>query len=87
MEQELVAFNGEPIFFAYGTIQTGIWQDLVQIKDTAAAIADEMGVRGGRGIEAFLALDDSHADDGTVLPEELQIAVDSTQTQIGVSGL
>jgi len=87
MEQELMPFNGESVFFAHGAIQTGIRLDLVQIKDAAAAITNEMGVRGGGGIKTFLPLNHAHADDRTVLPEEIQIAVDRPQTQIGVCGL
>ena len=80
-------FNGQPIFFAYGAIQIVVQPDLMEIDHLTAASANKVGVGCCGSVEPLLALDNAHAVDHTVLLEELQIAVYSPQTEIGVAGL
>ena len=80
-------FNGQPIFFAYGAIEIVVQPDFMEIDHLTAASANKVGVGCCGSIETLLSLDNAHAVDHTVLLEELQVAVYSPQTEIGVAGL
>ena len=81
-----MAFHLEAILRLYGLVEIGIHRDLVQIDDRAAAGANKVTVGSGICVEALLPVYHAHALDGTLLLKEEQVAVNSTQTQVWVSG-
>ena len=87
MENELVAFNRQPVLLADGAIQIFVQTDLVKIDHLTAAAANKVGVGRRSSVEPLLPLDHAHAVDHTVLLEELQITVHCPQTEIGVAWL
>ena len=86
VEHQIVAFDGQTVFRADRAVQIGIFLQPVQVDDCAAAVADKVGVVGGIPVKTFLTVDHTHAANQTVFPEERQVAVHRSQTQIRLAG-
>ncbi len=56
------------------------------VLDTATSLTDEMNVGVGVTVEPFQAVDRAQRDDGALLTEQGQVAVDRCQAQIGDLG-
>ena len=64
-------------------IQLLWYMDLHQIRNTIAAVADKMHMGFNVAVEPLHAVDGTQADDLALLLEHTQVAVHSTQGQIG----
>ena len=87
VECEFVAIDRKPVLLADRLFQGGIYLDLVQVGNSAAAITNEMAVRFDQCIKPLLTLDNADALDLAPLTEKHQITVDGAQTQVRMGGL
>ena len=77
----------EPVFLADLPIQPGVHRNLMQINHSAAVVTDKVIVRVDVCIIALLSVDHRHTLYRPLLPEEVQVPVDSAQRQIRMGWL
>ena len=83
-----MAQSPEPILLADGLVPAVLLRrGERKVDHRAAALANKVVVQRGIGVETLLSLYHAHALDNTLLPEQGQVTVDRTQTQIRMGGL
>ena len=86
VESEFMAVHHEPVLLTDVAVKVVGQFDLAQIHHRAAATANKVTVRGRDAVESLMPTDHSYAPDIAPFLKKDQVAVDGSQTQVGMAG-